>query len=204
MSNLVFGMIKHINCGKKNALYKGKNMRKLFSLLNIIIFTIGGSSCESGDKHKQALFDKAMIPYKGTHLLRKMFVKEKEVTIKEPGKAHVSGGFFLFIGNVSGEYTEGTEKKFVTTNIKFAWDAGDNTFVISTIPLERIRIKLIEKNETPSVSFLSKEVYFSPYLMHDKLESIDSNEFFLQYLDYAVFTVNSEEWPTNINIPFNN
>src|SRR3989344_7043637 len=75
----------------------------------------------------------------GEHKLRKM-VERTETN------SYISGGFFLFVGALSG----GT-----TTNVlvKFAWEMNDGTYALSSLPLEKIRVKLDEKATTPTIKF---------------------------------------------------
>lgn len=152
----------------------------------------------------------------GSHKLRKMFHSDEEMTIKEPGKGNLSGGFFFFMGGISGNYKEGTEVKSVVNNVRFAWEIENSTYVITTLPLEKIRIKIVEKGE-PTASFsLNKFAinngvleggFFSPR-KYDEVARILRNyynpsETFARYLEYVVFTVKSEDWPVNINLPVN-
>src|SRR3989344_3634937 len=122
--------------------------------------------------------------YETPHQLRKMFVEEKEVIVRKPSRDNLSGGFFLFIGGVSGEYKEGTTTKYQVTHVRFAWEIKDNTYVITTLPLEKIRIKLVEKD----LGRILRN-YYNPH------------EALTEYLDYAVFTVGDGDWPKNINLP---
>jgi hypothetical protein len=199
---------------------KGGKMRKialLSILISVIAVTIG---CTEYDKNP---YNEVKEFYETPHQLRKMFTKEEEVTIKTPANGSLSGGFFLFIGAVSGEYKEGTETKYAATYVRFAWEIKDNTYVITTLPLEKIRIKLTEQTEAPTVSFvldqfaineefndLIRQVRFSTgenrvnrTLRRILANYYEPNEAFSKYLAYAVFTARSEDWPTNINLPAN-
>ncbi|OHA27022.1 MAG: hypothetical protein A3D52_00990 [Candidatus Taylorbacteria bacterium RIFCSPHIGHO2_02_FULL_44_36] len=160
--------------------------------------------------------------YETPHQLRKMFVEEKEVIVRKPSRDNLSGGFFLFIGGVSGEYKEGTTTKYQVTHVRFAWEIKDNTYVITTLPLEKIRIKLVEKADTPTVSFSLDEFKVNkrfenlqfPRDMYENVKRRVENdlgrilrnyynphEALTEYLDYAVFTVGDGDWPKNINLP---
>lgn len=162
--------------------------------------------------------------YESPHKLRKMFSQGEEITVKKPGEGHISGGFFFFMGGMSGEYKDGTEVKHIADCVRFAWEIKDNTYLITTLPLEKIRIRVVENLESPSVSFFldkSKvtEVFYqenwrySTYELNQKnvekeLGAILKNyynpeEAISTYLEYVVFTVQSENWPANINLPVN-
>jgi hypothetical protein len=158
--------------------------------------------------------------YQSPHRLRKMFVKDEEVTVKEPGRGYLSGGFFLFLGGLSGEYKEGSETKHVVTQVRFAWEIKDNTYIITTLPLEQIRIKVVDQIEVPTVSFFLSRYW--EYMLIKEYESrwYSIEEFeerfggylenyhnphptFSKYLVYAIITVKNEDWPKNINLPVN-
>lgn len=154
--------------------------------------------------------------YEAPHELRKMFVRENEVTVKQPAEAELSGRFFLGIGSVHGTYRGATETKSLITHVRFAWKIQDNTYTTTTLPLDKIRIKLVEEIGTPTVSFFlnsSKIAESSNYPPSDGLTSsetrtilenyYDTSEALTKYLDYVVFTVRSEDWPADINLPLN-
>ena len=197
-----------------------KKMKKMVALGTLALleglFVVG---CSRYDKNP---LDEAKGFYETPHQLRKMFVQDQEVTVREPGRASLSGGFFLFIGEVSGKYKEGTTTKYQVTHVRFAWEIKDNTYIITTLPLEKVRIKLVGKAEVPTVSFFldefkvnekfenlqySSDTYETVKLrVEDNLSRILRNyynphEALAQYLDYAVFTVGDGDWPKNINLP---
>src|SRR3989344_5059662 len=59
----------------------------------------------------------------GEHQLRKMGqVRESSSSL--------SGGFFLFVGGVSGSSSN-------RVNVKFAWQLNDGTYAVSSLPLEK-------------------------------------------------------------------
>lgn len=161
-------------------------------------------------------FDEAVKRfYETPHQLRKIFVKDEEITKKEPGEGHFSGGFFLLLGGASGSYKEGAETKYAVTNIRFAWEIKDSTYIITTLPIEKIRIKLVEEIETPNVSFFLNKFEIDKVFneTHNSEGRVNLNrilknyydplEAFSKYLAYAVFTVKSKDWPKNINLPVN-
>lgn len=195
-------------------------MKKLSVLGVLVVMWFSMAGCGQDNRGK-LLLDEVKGFYEDPHEIRKMFVKDEEMTIKEPGRGHFSGGFFLFMGGVSGDYKEGTEIKQVVNNVRFAWEIKDKTYSITTLPLEKIRIKLVEKGE-PTVSFFLNAFtinecfrvgnYVFP-IYKDQEESsgvgrilrnyYNPSETFTRYLEYAVFTVKSEDWPVNINLPVN-
>jgi hypothetical protein len=158
-------------------------------------------------------YDEVKGFYERPHQLRKMFTADQEVTVKEPGRGSLSGGFFLFVGGVSGEYREGTTEKYQVTHVRFAWEITNNTYIISTLPLDKIRIKLVEKYESPTISLFLNELaikedckdpsykYPVEKLMRDLRHYYNPHEAINRYLDYAIFTVENKDWPKNINLP---
>ena len=195
-----------------------KKMVVLTALALVGLFMVG---C-SGDEILKNLFVEVKGFYETPHQLRKMFVKEAEVTVREPSRGSLSGGFFLLIGGVSGESKEGTTTKYQVTHVRFAWEIKDNIYIITTLPLEQIRIKLVEKAKAPTVSFFLDEFKVNKKLedLHQRAmnheaakQRIENNlgrilrnyynphEALAQYLDYAVFTIRDEDWPKNINLP---
>jgi hypothetical protein len=195
-------------------------MRKVSILAVLVVVGLVMVGC---NRYDQNPLDEVKGFYEGSHQLRKMFVKDEKVTVKEPGRGHLSGSFFLFIGGISGDYKEGTEVKYMVTHVRFAWEIKDNTYVITTLPLEKVRIKLAEKVEAPTVSFflnafdVNKRFEDLRYGNSDELvkKSVENglgrilrnyynpHEALAQYLEYAVFTVRSEDWPASINLPVN-
>lgn len=194
-------------------------MKKMIGLMTLVIVGLFMVGCSRYDKNP---LGEVKGFYETPHQLRKMFVADQEVTVREPSRGSMSGGFFLFIGGVSGEYKEGTTAKYQVTHVRFAWEIKDNTYVITTLPLEKIRIKLVEKAETPTVSFFLDEFKVNEKFenlqyprntyervkqrVEDNLSRILRNyynphEALAQYLDYAVFTVGDGDWPKNINLP---
>lgn len=195
-------------------------MKKLSILVVLIIMGLAMVGCKPYDRNP---LNEVGGFYEAPHQLRKMFIKDQEMTVKEPGKGYLSGGFFLFIGGVSGDYKEGTEAKYVVTNVRFAWEIKDNTYVITTLPLEKIRIRIVEKVETPTASFFLDEFAVNEafrsavngYTVGEGKKKVerglgrilknyyDPHEAISKYLAYVVFTVRSEDWPANINLPVN-
>lgn len=118
---------------------------------------------------------------KGEHQLRKM-AERTDVN------SNISASFFLFIGDLSGTTT-------TTVSVKFAWKMNDGVYALSSLPLEKIRIKLDEKATTPTIKFRWRR-YISggtpqiQYLMD-------------HYVSYAVVTVRESDWPVQVNLPLN-
>lgn len=162
--------------------------------------------------------------YESSHELRKMFNREDKVTVKTPGEGHLEGGFFLLIGGVSGSYKEGSTAEYVATNVRFAWEVKDNTYAVITVPIEKVRVKIAEKVEVPTVAFFLDEFKIEvkrqglicvgdyncseAWIERSELRLLNNNydapEFLngnMGYLKYLVITCNSSDWPQNISLP---
>ena len=143
--------------------------------------------------------------WENSHQLRKMFVKD--VKFKKPAKGSFSGGFFLLLGGVSGKY-EG-EKEYAATYVRFAWEIEDNTYHIATLPLEKIRIKIVENIKTPTVSFFLNEYRISrdlnpidySYTSRILKDYYNPQPVFEEYLKYVTVTCKDSDWPTEIKLP---
>jgi hypothetical protein len=87
----------------------------------------------------------------GSHKLRKIYT-EKKVSSRES-----LGGFFAFgFGGINGN----SSTKEIDT-VKFAWNIRNNEYVLSSVPLEKIRVCLNNNIETPYITFSYYENYFN-------------------------------------------
>lgn len=119
---------------------------------------------------------------KGEHKLRKM-------TERTDVNSSISGIFFLFIGNLSG-----TSK--TTVSVKFAWEMNDGIYAISSLPLEKIRVKLEESATTPTIKFR--------WLPYRRMGVVPQVQTLMDgYVSYAVVTVRESDWPIQVSLPLN-
>ena len=116
---------------------------------------------------------------KGEHKLRKI-AERTDVNSK------ISGSFFLFVGGLNG-------KAETTVSVKFAWEMNDGTYALSSLPLEKIRVKLDENATTPTIKFRWTRSYPNPEVQ----ELMDN------YVIYAVISVRESDWPVQVNLPLN-
>lgn len=117
----------------------------------------------------------------GEHMLRKM-AERMDVS------SRISGSFFLFVGDLSG-----TTK--TTISVKFAWEMNDGTYALSSLPLEKIRVKLDKKATTPTIKFR-----WRPYICCGTAQIQTLMD---DYVSYAVVTVRESDWPVQVNLPLN-
>lgn len=121
---------------------------------------------------------KAESLLKGEHQLRKMVEKEELF-------GTMSGGFFLFIGAIDGEMKS-------QTNVKFAWEMNDKTYAISSLPLERFRIKFDESSTVPTIKF-----------RWNRWDGTDLQALMDRRVVYALITCKKSDWPVQIKLPLN-
>lgn len=121
----------------------------------------------------------------GDHPLRK-------ITTTTASEGYVGGGFFLFVGGVYGSFE-------ATTRVQFAWLMNDKeTWAISSLPLEKIRVRL-------------KETESGPYMQFQVIGRRGVREYtnlpLQDILDRKVISATvvcrAEDWPVNINMPLN-
>lgn len=118
---------------------------------------------------------------RGEHKLRKM---AERVDVK----SNISASFFLFVGDLSATTQ-------TNISVKFAWEMNDGTYALSSLPLTKIRVKLDERVEAPTIKFR-----WRPYKCCNTAQVqglMDS------YVVYALVTVRERDWPVNINLPLN-
>ena len=115
----------------------------------------------------------------GEHKLRKMTERIEQ-------NSQLSGGFFLFIGQLSGA----RETKIV---VKFAWEMNDGTYAISSLPLEKNRMKFNESAEVPTVKFQWEKYGHSRELQTLIDESVE----------FMLITCKESDWPVNVKLPMN-
>ena len=120
---------------------------------------------------------------KGEHKLRKM-VERTEVN------SNISAGFFLFVGAFNA-------KTKTIISVKFAWEMNDGIYAVSSLPLEKIRIKIDERVAGPTIKFCWKRWNGS--------NSAKSNisKLMNDYVYYAVVTVRESNWPIQVHLPLN-
>ncbi|MDP3947637.1 MAG: hypothetical protein Q8Q41_03035 [bacterium] len=127
---------------------------------------------------------KAQAILEGEHKLRKMVERTD-------AKTSTSGGFFLFVGGF-----DSSAKTSVT--VKFAWQMNDGTYAISSLPLEKIRVKLDDGAAVPTIKFR--------WLPYDSYRRTTPRvqELMDRFVLYAVVTARERDWPVHIQLPLNN
>lgn len=155
-------------------------MRNLMIVM-LIALVLPLAGCKEDEPPKPT---KAEILLNGTHNLRKMS-ERTEVN------SHISGGFFLVFGIL-----EGGSK--TTISVKFAWQMNDGTYAISSLPLEKIRVKLDNKITTPTIEF-NRWQRCDAWCDNNSLQGLIHDS-----VEYAIITVKESDWPIQVNLPLNN
>lgn len=136
--------------------------------------------CEDND---QELKMRGM--FGGEHALHKM--AERTET-----ESKISGGFFLLVGGLSGN----SETK---VSVKFAWLMNDKqTYALSSLPLEKIRVRFDEDTSTPTITFHWLPLWFNSCIDRNNIQGTISER-----VNYAVITTRAKDWPQEVNLPLN-
>jgi hypothetical protein len=121
----------------------------------------------------------------GAHKLRKMQEREND--------RMSFGGFFVFgVGAVGG-------RGETVTMIKFAWQTPDGIYAISSMPIEKIMVRISETAEVPTIEF-----YHPGYTrIGSSCNSMELQEVIDNRIGYAVITCREQDWPTDVQLPLN-
>ena len=147
-------------------------MKLRTAILSIIIASIAGSSYADST---------VGVVLKGEHQLRKM-----TSTVTDESK--IDGGFFLFVGGISGS-------KKQEIRVYFSWKMNDGTYAISSLPIEKFRVKFDENKDKPSIKFRWKAAYTNP----DSVQTIMD-----YFVLYALITCKESDWPYDVTLPLEN
>lgn len=132
------------------------------------------------------------------HELRRM----RERT-KSEYKSSASGSFFLIIGNYSA--TAKGDQKFL---VQFAWKAYDGTYIMSSLPLERVRVRVNSRAKIPQITFYTVDYSTFNSSIHTSSPEFDSrlrdtkemaSKF--EYVAYAVVECTDDQWYPNVELP---
>lgn len=149
-------------------------------IASAIGFSVYG--CQRGMDRDAAAENQRVVSFlQGQHPLRKIV----EWTDRS---AHVNGGFFLFLGSISADSKE-------TGKIRFAWRMSDSIYAMSTMPIDRIRVRIDDRAVVPTIAFTWAD--YRPYRYYEPQDMIDN------YVVHATVTVRDTDWPVRIKMPMN-
>ncbi len=159
---------------------------RTFKLCIPVIVLIAIGSCQEQDP----LRDRAVRTFGDghPHVLRKI------VETRQDGW-RASGGYFLIAGSMTAESVSKTE-------VRFAWQMNDGTYVVSALPLEQVRIRIDDSVKAPTVEFHISERSrggCESNVPNGTLDGLIKNT-----VDYIVVTCQESDWPVNIQLPLNN
>jgi len=147
--------------------------KKMFLALAAIISLLCLNAC--GPQPKQISINDIL---RGEHQLRKIGqLVGSETKTKQ--------NFFLIA------YSQ-TETKNTVVLIKFSWKMNDGTYASSSLPMEKIRVKLVKNISTPTIKFRWNTCDCSNKNITQEI--MDMNVL------YALITINETDWPTDINV----
>lgn len=155
-----------------------QKMKGINSLLIILVLMFILSGCQKPEPPVPSPSPAEPILI-GEHNLRRMVERTNT-------NSKISGGYFLFVGGLEGS----TE---TTVSMKFAWQMNDGTYAISSLPIEKIRIKLNEEITTPTIKFRWKRYQYNG--------TPEIYELMNGWVSYAVVTVKESDWPIQVNLP---
>lgn len=152
-------------------------MKRFVAMVFILMIGFFAIGCDNDRKPEVPQAEQIL---KGEHRLRKM-AERTDV------KSRTASSSFLVFGGLSTT---------IETNlsVKFAWEMNDGTYAISSLPIEKIRIKFDEKAIVPTIKF---RWYRCHVLCEDVQKLMNDN------VSYAVVTVREEDWPVQVNLPLN-
>lgn len=154
-------------------------MRKIFLIL-LIPFFIG---CEASDPNGKIAKEFNSF-YGGHHDLRKFSSQE----IKTASSA--SASYFLFWGSAS---FKGEESSAI---IAFSWKSNNGEYILSKIPMSKVRVKFDNNKTAPYVTFsIDKFAFMNSGLADECVESTMNYK-----LNYVIIHCKESDYPTDINI----
>lgn len=118
----------------------------------------------------------------GEHKLRKILPQ------RETADPYLRGNFFLLFGDLSGGVTR-------NITVTFSWQMNDGAYTITTIEMDRIRVKLDDVSQEPKVSFRWHYGEFDG-------AGITGKDFSSRITEVMV-TCRPEDWPKSIRMPLN-
>ena len=162
-------------------------MKKTLLLVALFLIILSAVGCASRDPNQ---FPAELA---GSHKIRKMFTKDMNIS---ETNSSFNAGYFIFFGTASGKSNQSV------TAILFAWEDKDGVYIVTQLPLDKVRVKIIDDwPEAPTVRFFLDDKY-SYYVTRARFDE-NQGGIWDNYLTYAVVTVANNDWPENINLPFN-
>lgn len=147
---------------------------KKFSIAIFITFLVIGFMCNT---ERESPLSSILS---GEHSLRRL-------KVKNTNHSTLSGEFFIFMGGISGESK-------IETNVIFSWKDNEGNYIISKLPITKIRLHIDNSIKNPYIKFKWSLNY---YCNISDMESI-----FEDNIIYALIYCSENDYPKNLN--FNN
>ncbi len=184
-----------------------KNIYKTLALLSIITVLV---SCKDDASEKQSQVTSPPVRYisdalAGKHVLHKVSYREDN---HKTSQWNMDGGFFLFMGSVSGS---GSSEEKVLKSVVISWELKDSSFAITPLPVEKVRIKLDSGIKERYVTFEYVNAYYCegceediynhttmkgyPLIRYPSVQDMIGNN-----LVNAVIHCRPEDWTPNISM----
>lgn len=133
--------------------------------------------------------------FEGEHKLQKM---NDRLTTEN----HIKGEAFFLLGTGVASL-EGGQK--VSHDVTFAWQGNDGDFIFSSIPIEKLRVRLDDAMTVPSVKFVllsscdgvGEECQADSMMREHGPQKVINSE----YVSHVVIRIRSQDWPAQIRIP---
>jgi len=176
-----------------------------FIAILLCLFLVG---CGCNERQEKIKFQNRNIILKNKQFFSQTFELRKIQTtsfIESKSETTISGGFFLFVGDIKG-----SSKSFSQLEIKvtFACKFTNNEYRFFTIPLSQIRIKIDNNIKIPTVSFDAtpkiryrnewKIIEEDWWPLEDKIYSDEPHVY------SVLLTIKDDQWPEDFSdLPLN-
>jgi len=100
-----------------------------------------------------------------------------------------SGGFFLVLGGASGETSN-------RVSVRFSWRMNNGEYMVSCVPMEKIRVKINNSVRIPTVTFGIRDYDDAPHIRTDR----EPDQYIIDHCIYKVIvTCTSDQWPLDVS-----
>jgi len=157
-------------------------MRNIIKYLLLSILILG---CEVEQNNRiranmKNIFDKE-------HKLRRLVNKtEKE--------SHWDAGFFILIGAGSGSSKQ-------RECVYFSWEEDDSLYVISRMEVTKIRVKIVDNIDIPTIKFKWDGFIDVPGTMLSIYNENEINKIIQHHVQFATIKCKAEDWKLKIEMP---
>jgi hypothetical protein len=125
------------------------------------------------------------------HRLRKM-----RVEAVRGRKTRASYATVIFAGRATSR-----SKEITDYDILFAWEREANEYIISRLPLGKVKFQLYKEKVEPKIQFTFDRggFFYSTEGCYEKVQRCLGKR-----LEWATLHISEEDWPTEVSLPLNN